>query len=122
MSVNTSIDITKTPSVKSVAQSIRLRDVQWDTNGQTIVWLEGRSNQNVLVTTHVNEKPRDLTSELSVKAGIGYGGGEFTVSHGHVVFVADGRLYRQSVAGENPMPITPSVGDYAAPSISPDGK
>ncbi|MCX6095967.1 MAG: hypothetical protein NT125_04490, partial [Candidatus Bipolaricaulota bacterium] len=51
-----------------------------------------------------------------------YGGGDFTVSQGTLVFVCDGRLYRQSLARGGARPITPPFGQAAAPAISPDGR
>ena len=105
-----------------MGQGIRLSDVQWDSNGQTIVWLEGRSSKGVLVAAGRDEAPRDLTSELSVRAQVGYGGGDFTVGHGHVIFVADGRLYKQALTDKAARPITPSFGYSAAPAVSPDGR
>ncbi|MBW6467477.1 MAG: S9 family peptidase, partial [Brevefilum sp.] len=53
--------------------------------------------------------------------GVGYGGGDFAVRDGLVVFAAkDGRLYRRSLATGFSAPITPEFGSAAAPQISPD--
>src|SRR5690606_18787761 len=43
----------------------------------------------------------EVTGELSVRAKVGYGGGDFTVAGGHVYFAAahDGRIYKQSLKG-----------------------
>ena len=107
----------------SLAQSLRLGDVAWDTDGQTLVWLEGRSDRGVLVTARLDSSaPRDLTSDLSVRAFVGYGGGDFTVGHGHAYFVSSGRLYRQPLAGGAAEPITPAAGQAASPALSPDGR
>lgn len=108
---------------KMVAQGLRLTDVAWDTDGETLVWLEGRSDRGVLVAARLDDPaPRDLTSELSVRATVGYGGGDFTVGHGHVYFASGGRLYRQPLAGGEARPITPAYGSAAAPALSPDGR
>lgn len=107
-----------------VAGGIRLSDVQWDSDGQTLVWLETRSGQGVLVCASAvtSDAPCDLTIDLSVRAHLGYGGGEFTVSNGRVFFVEkSGRLYRQSLQGGQPQAITPEFGHAAAPTVSPDG-
>src|SRR3954447_3981956 len=52
---------------KGMAGGTRLGDVAWDDDGQTLVWLEGRSDQGVLVCADGSgDAPRDLTSDLSV--------------------------------------------------------
>ncbi|TNE51404.1 MAG: S9 family peptidase [Deltaproteobacteria bacterium] len=110
-----------TPRIMS--QSVRLREAQWDTDGETLVWMESRSARGVLVASRRGEAPRDLTEQHSVAAGVGYGGGDFTVGHGWVVFVEkSGRLFRQSLDGGQPHPITPEFGKAASPVIDPSGK
>lgn len=103
----------------------RLSDVLWDTDGRTLVWLEGRSDRGVLVASRLDgDAPRDLTSDLSVRAEIGYGGGDFAVSRGAVYFLVHqtGRIHRQPLAGGSARPITPPFGKAAAPAASPDGR
>ncbi len=110
-------------SAKALAGGLRLNDVQWDTISDTLVWLEGRGAQGVLVAQQGTDAPRDLTSDLSVRARVGYGGGDFTVAAGHVYFAGpEGRLYRQALAGGLAQPITPAFGHAAAPCVSHDGK
>ena len=107
----------------SLAQSLRLSDVAWDSDGETLVWLEGRADQGVLVCSWRGQAPRDLTSTLSVRARVGYGGGDYAVANGVVYFVAqEGRLYRQSLASGEAQPITPQFGHMASPTPSPDGR
>jgi dipeptidyl aminopeptidase/acylaminoacyl peptidase len=105
-----------------LGQKIRLDDAQWDSDGRTLVWSEGRSDETVLVCQQGDQAPRDLTNDLPVRAGVGYGGGEFTVGNGEVVFVSGGRLYRLSLGGGQPRPLTPAFGGTASPAISPDGR
>ncbi|NTW04287.1 MAG: hypothetical protein HGA19_23990, partial [Oscillochloris sp.] len=112
---------------RSLAGDLRLSDVQWDSDGHRIVWLEGRGARGVLVCAdvHSRDAPRDLTpGDLSVRARLGYGGGDFCVSHGQVFFVegGSGRIYRQSLDGGSVTPITPAFGHAAAPTRSPDGR
>ena len=108
----------------SLAEARRLGDVCWDTDGKTLVWLEGRSAQNVLVAQHGDTNaPVDLTSDLNVRAEVGYGGGDFTVYGGYVYFTAQGgRIYRQSIAGGKAVAITPASGKACSPAFSPDGR
>jgi dipeptidyl aminopeptidase/acylaminoacyl peptidase len=106
-----------------LAAELRFSDVMWDSQEETLVWREERSDQGVLVCQSLQDSsPRDLTEELSVRARVGYGGGDFTVSRGSVYFVAEGRLYQQAISGGEARPITPEGGECSAPSVSPDGK
>ena len=108
---------------EGLAQSLRLSEVAWDDDGQTLVWLESRSDQGVLVCAPKGGAPRDLTPTLSVRARVGYGGGDFSVSGGYAYFVAqEGRLYRQSLDKGLAKPITPQFGHMASPTLSPDGR
>ncbi len=100
----------------------RLSDVQWDTDGTTLAWLEGRSGHNVIVVQAEGDAPRDLLDDLSARGGIGYGGGEFTVHEGWVYFATKHRLYRQNLRVGLPEAITPEFGALAAPAVSPDGR
>ena len=108
---------------KILSQGLRLNDVMWDSDGATLVWLEGRSDRGVLVSARLDgDAPRDLTDELSVRARVGYGGGDFGVGGGNVFFSSGGRLYHQSLAGGAAEAITPVLGDVASPAVSPDGR
>jgi dipeptidyl aminopeptidase/acylaminoacyl peptidase len=107
----------------SLARGIVFTDVAWDHDG-TLVWREGRSDRGMLVIQKPGgEAPRDLNSEFSIRARVGYGGGDFTVGDGQAYFVeADsGRFYRQSLSSGEPNPITPAFGHFSSPSLSPDG-
>src|SRR6185503_11036392 len=99
-------------SPKALADMLRLSDVQWDSNGETLVWLEGRGARGVLVAQTGIQAARDLTgSDVSVRGMVGYGGGDFTVMNGAVYFSGPGgRLYRQALASGNAAPITPAFG------------
>jgi dipeptidyl aminopeptidase/acylaminoacyl peptidase len=107
-----------------IAQDLSLPALAWDTDGRTLVWLEGRSHQQVLVAQAEAEAPRDLTRGLNVRAEVGYGGGDFAVHGGTVYFAGHpaGRLFRQALAGGPARPITPPFGRAAAPAVSPDGR
>lgn len=103
---------------------LRLSEPWWDTDGRALGWVEGRSDQGVLVVQREGDAPRDLTSEISVRAFVGYGGGDFTLSHGAAYFVGqhDQRIYRQELAGGPARPITPPFGAASTPAASPDGR
>lgn len=108
-----------------MAADLRLGDIAWDSDGRTLVHLEGRSDRGVLVAhSKDGAAPRDLTTELNVRAEVGYGGGDFTVAAGHVYFAVQGsgRLYRQPLASGAARPITPAFGKAANPVVSPDNR
>ena len=111
-------------SPQMLASSLRLNDVQWDSDGQTVVWLENRGATGTLVALdHGASAARDLTdASQSVSGRVGYGGGEFTVSQGQVIYSAGGRLRRVSIKGGRSKQISPGFGAAAAPSLSADGK
>jgi dipeptidyl aminopeptidase/acylaminoacyl peptidase len=115
-----------------VSQRIRLDDVQWAGDGQTLVWTEGRSGGSVLVAQALNGARRDLTDEQTPRGGVGYGGGTYDVSRQSALDMLifanrDGRLYRRGLGSERPYPITPPfgpqpAGSVASPAVSPDGR
>ncbi len=110
---------------RSLAEDRRLDAACWDSDGETLVWLEGRSGRGVLVAEpSAEDAPRDLTPEWDVRAEVGYGGGDFTVHGGFVYFVVhkSGRIYRQSLGGGPARPITPPFDKAASPVVSPDGR
>ncbi|MFN0148799.1 MAG: prolyl oligopeptidase family serine peptidase [Dehalococcoidia bacterium] len=111
---------------KDLGAALRLTGPCWDSDGLTLAWLEGRSDRGVVVVRDpADGSTRDLTpAEISVRAMVGYGGGDFTLSHGVCYFVGqdDQRLYRQPLAGGKPRPITPAFGAASSPTVSPDGR
>lgn len=108
----------------AVASGIRITDVQWSTDGKTLVWREERSGRGVLVAQDGVSAHRDLTDAVSVRARVGYGGGDFAVGQDCVVFAdqQSGRLCRLALSGGHPTPITPAFGRFSSPAISPDGR
>jgi dipeptidyl aminopeptidase/acylaminoacyl peptidase len=110
-----------TPQI--LAQDLKFSDVQADSMSPTVVWRETRGKHGVLVSYHPEKGQKDLTSTLNVKAKVGYGGGDFTLAHGKIAFVADdGRIYLQDVEQGQAQAITPSFGLASSPCFSPSGK
>ncbi len=111
---------------RAMASDLRLDDVQWDSDGRRLIWGESGDGRGVLWCADVAgaQAPRALTpGDLSVRARVGYGGGDFCVGHGHVYFAEarSGRIFRQSLASGLPRPVTPAFGHAAAPALAPDG-
>ena len=107
---------------QSMGQGLRLSDLAWDNATGMLLWLEGRSDRGVLVGALPDEAQRDLTPSLSVRARVGYGGGDIAAAHGHAYFVSGGRIYRRPLSAGAARPITPAFGEAAAPVVSPDGR
>ncbi len=111
-------------SAISMSRGIEFSDVGWSED-KIVAWHEMRSDQGVIVLQGPgNQAPRDLNNDYSVRAKVGYGGGDFTLGKGFVYFVeADsGRIYRQGIPYGSAQPIVPGFGNYASPSLSPDGR
>lgn len=105
------------PEVLSAA--IQLSDPQWDSDGKTLVWRELRSGMGVVVAQPLGEAPFDVSGEINVQGGVGYGGGDFCVRRGLVIFAGrDGRLYRCLLSADFPSAITPEFGGVASPVLS----
>lgn len=128
MSANPPFGLWSSPlTPRAMAVALRLDDVQWDSDGRHVVWLEARDGRGSLwcADTAGADAPRELTpGDMAVRGRVGYGGGDFTVAGGQVFFVegASGRLFRQSLSGGRPRPLSPAFGAAAAPACSPDGR
>ena len=115
-------------SPASLARGIGVSGLAWDTgpnSSGSLIWLENRSDRGVLVVQPPDgQAPRELNSEFSVRAKVGYGGGDFTAGSGFVYFVDDasGRIYRQPLTSGLASPVTPAFGHNASPAISADGR
>ena len=111
-------------SPEFLSQGVRISDVKWDDSGY-LVWLEARSDRSVcVVQPQDGQGMRDLNSTFSVRARVGYGGGDFSVGNGCVFFVEaiSGRIYRQPIGQGSAQALTPAFGTTAAPVLSPDGR
>lgn len=106
-----------------IGASLWLEDVQWDSDGRSLAWVEGRSGQSVVVCQTGGDAQRDLTDEHWPQGGVGYGGGLFTISGGTLIFSEqDGQLYRRGLGPERPQAISPAYGECASPTLSQDGR
>jgi len=107
-----------------VALSVGFGDIAWDTQTHTLLYTERRGDTVWLMGQRGADAPWFLTDgEVSIRGGIGYGGGALAAAHGTVYFVQAGRrLMRLPLVSGVPSPITPEYGALAAPVISPDGR
>ena len=111
-----------TPELLSGA--VNLSEPRWDGVSGDLVWLEQQDGQGALMVYDSSEDAsKILTLGQNVRGRIGYGGGNFCVQNGVVVFAGNGgKLYRQQVKDGFCVAITPGFGQCAAPQISPDGR
>lgn len=99
----------------------RLDDAAWTPDGFP-VWLEGRSDRSTILRGGP-DGIRELTPSHSVRAGVGYGGGDFAVAGDHLYFVErGGPLLRRRLDGGPTESVLPRFGSVASPSVSPDGR
>lgn len=106
-----------------LAQGKSFSDITWDHSG-AMVWREVRGDRGGLVVQAADgQAHRDLNDVLSIRAKVGYGGGDFTCGHGLSYYseAASGRLYRQPINHGIAHPITPDFGMFASPTLSPNG-
>jgi dipeptidyl aminopeptidase/acylaminoacyl peptidase len=107
-------------SPELISQGIRLQDVQWCKDSNTLVWSQSLSGKTSILAKPQNEAPFDLTGTHNPAGGVGYGGGEFTAGTNCMVFAdKDGRLYHRTIGSGTPHAITPAFGHTASPILSP---
>ena len=106
-----------------IGQKARFDDVQWTDDGETLLWVEGRSDRSMVSAMRSGDARRDISGDLVVRGGVGYGGGEMTTA-GQRVFFAEkgGQLYCVDLDHDRPRPVTPMFGAVASPAVSPDGR
>lgn len=106
-----------------MAGNNRLNDVQWDTNGTTLVWHETRAGIGTLIAQTSTDAPHVLTNNTTkVSGGLSYGGGEFIVAQGHVIYAADNRLWHLPIEHGTAKAITPPSGAVSSTTVSADGR
>lgn len=108
-------------SARALAGDISLQGIRWLPGrvgaAASLVWQERRGDRATIVIQQGDDAPRDLTAaDVSVRARVGYGGGDFGVSRDAVYYSAEGRLWRQPVTGGAARAITPAFGACASPT------
>lgn len=96
----------------------------WNGKG-FLLWMERESHQAGIRKFCSDEKKiSELTANINVGGGIGYGGGSFTAQGDRVVFVEKGsnQLYLHSLGDKKAKKMTSSLLNTASPRISLSGK
>ena len=111
----------------ALAGGIRLRGPSWDSDGGTLGWFEGRGDRGLAVVVDAHgsgTEVRDISGDILVRAGVGYGGGDFALADGLGWFIGHDsqRIYRQPLDGAPARPVTPAFGEATSPALSPDGR
>ncbi len=88
----------------------------------SLFWVEPIDGRGTLFRREPGGSAQNLSGELDVRGTVGYGGGEFDLGAGSLVFAEkSGCLYRVALDGApNPQAITPAFVKCAAPALAPD--
>ena len=106
-----------------IGSGIRMNDVQWSPDGETLVWSQSQDGKTSLLAWREGEAAWDLSGEFNPSGAVGYGGGDFFAGNDGVIFSdRNGRLYSKPYGAGLPRVIAPGFGGAAAPVLSPDGK
>lgn len=110
-------------SADALSQRVGLDEVAWDSDGETLVWVESRSDRSLLVVQKPGDARREINEPFKIRGRVGYGGGELAAAGGNIYFCdSEGRLYSRRVSGGSARPLTPPFGGAASPAPSPDGR
>ena len=112
-----------TVTAATISEAIQIPEAAWSPDGKILVWLEEHSGQGILYAAALDgEDPRRITGDQSVRATVGYGGGNFTVGRDSVYFVErGGRIHAQSLGHGEAYPLTPAGMLCSSPVLSADG-
>ena len=109
-------------SPSMIAGGIRLNDVQFSPDGETLVWSQSLDGKTSLFAWRDGEAAWNLSGEFNPSGAVGYGGGDFFAGNEAVFFCdRNGRLYSKPYSTGLPKALTPEFGGCASPQLSPDG-
>ncbi len=108
-----------------VAQRGRLSSLKWDTvASEERLYLSGmQGGEPFLVEWSAKENLRRINADYPVGGTVGYGGGDFDVNNGVIVFSAGKKGLCTRTAGRSRIQDNlPSFQSFASPAISPDNR
>lgn len=105
-----------------IAGGIRLNNLQFSPDGNTLVWSQSLDGKTSLFAWREGEAAWNLSGEFNPSGAVGYGGGDFFAGKDTVIFSdRNGRLYSKRYDAGLPKALSPEFGGCASPLLSPDG-
>ena len=112
----------KTISVADVARGQRFGDVQWDSYGKTLAWLQKKGRDAIIMVSEFDTDIYPYTEIPCGGASVNYGGGDFTIAHRQVLTVCDNQLWSIGLLDGKRVLIAESDGMITSPTVNSDGK
>ena len=116
------VNYNKIISIADVACGQRFGDVQWDSYGKTLAWLQKKGRDSVIVVSEFGTNIYPYTEIPCGEASVNYGGGDFTIAHRQVLTVCDNQLWSIGLLDGKRVLIAESDGMIASPTVSSDGR
>ena len=109
-------------SATDVAIGRRFRDVQWDSAGKTLAWLQKKDHDTLIMVREFGTNIYACTEIPCGGASVNYGGWDFTIAHRQVLTVCDNELWSTRLLDGKRILIAESDGMIASPTVSSDGR
>ncbi|MEZ4741929.1 MAG: hypothetical protein R3B45_05700 [Bdellovibrionota bacterium] len=109
-------------SVEIFSFATRYGPLEWDNKSNMLLWLESnRSIQKLCAFDPQSSKIDIVEDNKKIKAAIGYGGGDFNIANGNVVYseASTSKLYQINLLTKSRIQLTPKAGQTASPKPSP---
>ena len=109
-------------SAGDVARGKRFGDIQWDSHGKTLAWLQRKGQDAVIMVKEFDSDIYPYTEIPCGGASVNYGGGDFTIAHRRVFTACDNELWSTGLLDGKRVLIVESDGMIASPTVSSDGR
>ncbi len=109
-------------SAAELARGQRFGDIQWDSHGKTLAWLQKKGPDAVIMVREFDTNRYRYSQIPCGGASVNYGGGDFTIAHRQVLTVCDNELWSTGLLDGERVLIAKSEGMIASPIVSSDGK
>ena len=109
-------------SAAELARGQRFGDIQWDSHGKTLAWLQKKGPDAVIMVREFDTNRYRYSQIPCGGASVNYGGGDFTIAHRQVLTVCDNELWSTGLLDGERVLIAKSEGMIASPTVSSDGR